>query len=448
MEKQKVEKVSFRNSLKARVLAMLTVDIFIVVALIIIIAVPRLQKIIRNQMENYLVDLAESSGESLEFAIKQAGSADTVYSDKDLLGELFSNVSMKGMDSSYAYLVEADGTMLYHKEAEKIGKPVENDAVKYIVSELEKGQTVKPCAISYKYNGDDKCAGCYVTAAQDAIVVVTVDEAQVFASLNQLIRTVVCGAVILLVLMTIIGYFVTCKLVDPILKIKDSMSQIAGLVLNDKVDPAICKRKDEVGIMGRAVESMQKRLVETVSSISEQSTRVQSSSEELVSHVSNLSESAGQVDNAVEEIARGATDQASDTQSATESVYTIGKMVDETGRQAKILQNYAGEMSDSTNKAFEALSELTDVNAKTKEYIGAISKQTDTTNESAQKIREAITIITSIADETSLLSLNASIEAARAGEQGKGLLLLPCRFRTLQNSRQLLQLPLRRLPVR
>ena len=61
-----------------------------------------------------------------------------------------------------------------------------------------------------------------------------------------------------------------------------------------------------------------------------------------------------------------------------------------------------------------------EVNDQTKLSIDEIYEQTNITNASAQKIKAATDIIASIAEETNLLSLNASIEAARAGEAGKG----------------------------
>lgn len=77
-------------------------------------------------------------------------------------------------------------------------------------------------------------------------------------------------------------------------------------------------------------------------------------------------------------------------------------------------------MFTSSEVAAKTLDTMETVNRKAQRAIELIYEQTNTTNESAMKIKAATTLITSIAEETNLLSLNAAIEAARAGEQGRG----------------------------
>lgn len=138
-----------------------------------------------------------------------------------------------------------------------------------------------------------------------------------------------------------------------------------------------------------------------------------------------------QVEKAIVEIAQGANSQAQETQTATENVIFMGNMIEETNEEVEKLRESMRIMRSAGNTAMDILKDLSNVNQKTKDAMKVIYEQTNVTNESALKIKEATNIITDIAEETNLLSLNASIEAARAGEQGRGFAVVAAQIQKL-----------------
>jgi methyl-accepting chemotaxis protein len=172
--------------------------------------------------------------------------------------------------------------------------------------------------------------------------------------------------------------------------------------------------------MGKALMELRDSLIQVVEDIKSKSAQVLDAAASLDKDASETATTIEQVESAVNDIADGATSQADETQKATEHVITMGNMVKDTNAEVSNLLAFAEEMQECTTQARNILKELEQINQRAGENIDIIAEQTNTTNAAAQKISEATHLITSIAEETNLLALNASIEAARAGEQGKG----------------------------
>ena len=207
----------------------------------------------------------------------------------------------------------------------------------------------------------------------------------------------------------------------PLKKIAEIVSRMGDLNFTRVPElDKLCTNGDETGLMARSVCVVQDKLGKVVSELQGQSQQLYQSSDSLNSNAAATAETIGQINHAVHDMAEGATSQAVDTQAATESVIMIGNMVEETNREVAKFRKNVEVMHETGIEAVQTLKELEDINAEVKNSIEQIYRQTNITNESAMKIKDAILLITSIADETNLLSLNASIEAARAGEQGKG----------------------------
>ena len=210
-----------------------------------------------------------------------------------------------------------------------------------------------------------------------------------------------------------------------------ALDSLANGNLNADVDRRALKRRDEIGKLMRAVLNLRGQMKEVIGAIIEKGEAVQIAAQQINDETDQTAKAIGQVDMAVSEISEGATSQATETQRATENVIVMGEMVEQTREEVETLLAHAEEMQAAGDVATQALDELDEINGQTKKAIDVIYEQTHTTNESAMRIREVTKMITGIAEETNLLSLNASIEAARAGEQGRGFAVVAAQIQKL-----------------
>lgn len=247
-------------------------------------------------------------------------------------------------------------------------------------------------------------------------------------SILLLLITIIIGISLLATLVIII---IVRMLVKALKKDCEALEQVARGRLDIEVDPKILKRKDEIGDISRSVQKLKEQLTTIIGNIINHSKELHTSSRYMSSKSGETAIAVSQVEKAVEDIAAGASTQADDTQKATDSVIHMGDMVEDTAREAEEIRTRAMKMSTLGNEAYQTLHELRQINDNARESIDIIYKQTNMTNESVQKIKEATGLITSIAEETNLLSLNASIEAARAGEQGRGFAVVAAQIQKL-----------------
>lgn len=421
-------RISIISSIRTKILILVIAAIVLTSCIFLWTIIPVMKENLSEINENYMKDVVISYGELLDKAL----SVDETMLDSEHLENMIGDVSINDVPSSYAYVVDADGIMLFHPKQEKIGQMVENEVIVNLVDELKGGKTAEPSVSSYMFRGMKKYAAYYVGTDAKYIFVISADEEEMFSIVNYIVKRTVATGLFSLIVFGILGIVVVEFMVRPINRITGVVTKLADMDFTyDDVQEKLNRRQDETGSMSRAISRLRESLREIVTGIRDQSAEIYQASEDLNGNAKNTANTMGEVEKAVSEIADGATSQAQETQKATENVILMGNMVEETNQAVKLLRDYAGNIKESSNNATKILTDLERINKKSEEAMQVISTQTNTTNESAVKIREATALITAIAEETNLLSLNAAIEAARAGEQGRGFAVVATQIQKL-----------------
>ena len=274
----------------------------------------------------------------------------------------------------------------------------------------------------YQNGSDDEIIG---------MVFVGTDKENKDAVVNGIIFGIGAAVCVAMILCIGVGLKLATSISHNIKKSISIMGKVAEGDLTVWVDDKMLKRKDEIGDLSRVTVKLKDTLKGILKGISENSASLLEASRALGNAADTTNGTMNEVQNAVSQVVANSTEQSKNSESTSENMRIMGEHITETSTEVDTLNQNAASMQKSSKKTADTLAQLCHINEEVERIIREVKEQTDRTNVSIQKINTAMEFITSIAEETNLLSLNASIEAARAGESGRGFAVVADQIKKL-----------------
>ncbi len=334
--------------------------------------------------------------------------------------------------SSYAYLVDETGNLLYHPDNTKIGSPIENAQIKAVVEKVKNSEDIAPEVVQYDFQGELKQAAYRIIPETKWIAVVTSDIGEIMAPLTSMIYYILMAAGIMVVLAAAAGLIIASRISKPIIKLTELINRTAelDLVYDNKYD-YLTKNKDETGIIAKATFVTRQVLRDMAAKLHDVAEVIMENASSMEQLSNNIQENAHDNSATTEQLSAGMEETAASSEEITATTEEIDASVSAIAERVK---DGANKSEEITHRATILRKDAIDSAKNARELYEEVKIKMENAIEESNTITQISLLaetILSITSQTNLLALNAAIEAARAGDAGKGFAVVADEIRKL-----------------
>ncbi|MBE5934238.1 MAG: hypothetical protein E7262_00415 [Lachnospiraceae bacterium] len=252
------------------------------------------------------------------------------------------------------------------------------------------------------------------------MIVVSADVQSRKASMNNVISITGISVVCLVIASIVLAVIIASRFTSAIKAGVNNIEKVATGELKVNFTNDVLKRQDELGVMNNSLFVLVRELRTMIKKSIEEVDGLQDSAQHLDDTAQKTKESIDTVNKVVGVMTETAEVQYKTSNKVSKNIVVLNEMLNATYEEIVKLNNIKNGMQLEGSNVKNIVEELLYINETLNNVILALNQQIEKTNVSANQIRRFAEQISSFADETELLSINASIEAVRVGEQGKG----------------------------